>query len=55
MLNLSYFELGDVLDIAVTRLRLRIGCVLVNNTVNIPLLKLSSHSNNTASSVLYIG
>lgn len=55
MLNLGHFELGNVLDVAVTRLWLRKGCVLVNNAIHGPLLKLSSCSHNTASSVLHIG
>lgn len=55
MLNLSYFEPGNVLNITVTRLRLSKVCVLVNNASDIPLLELSSHSNNTTSSVLYSG
>lgn len=52
MFNLGYFELCDVLNIAVTRLGLGVGRVLVEDAINIPLLELPSDSHNTASTML---
>lgn len=52
MFDLSYFKVGDVLNVAITRLRLSKVGVLVDNTINIPLLELSRHGYNTASTML---
>lgn len=52
MLNFGYFKLGDVLNIAITRLGLSIGRVLVDDAIHIPLLELPSDSHNTASTML---
>lgn len=55
MFNLGDFKVGDVLDIAVSRLGLCVIGVLVDNSINIPLLELPSDGYNAASTMLHVG